>query len=666
MFMTMNVRRFGILLAFLLLCLAFPVTVVNAEVAPSGPGWMDVQGPLVTPQEADAHYQSLSEFKTFNLLSASVPIGTPEIVALARALKKDPRLIYEYVRNNVEYVPYFGLLKGATLTYLEGAGNDFDQASLMIALLRESGYSARYVYGDMTIPTSGDPNQKDMQHWLKVDPSMIQTIINNGGMIGNASGSNWIVRRVWVELTITNSTGPYPNGIYVLDPAFKPILATSGINLRDAMGYSKSDLLAAAGGTSDVDSVKNVNESGLRNILDGYALSLADFIKSDYPNAQTSDIVGGSKILPQNLISLPTSLDFPVAIVDFWEFDVSDIYVHKVNIKHGGINQPINIPDLAGQKLSIVYKSPIQSQAVQSDILMNIIHLNNEQAVPVQEDVQSSITTKVDIPSPSANRSMSATALPMATTGPYDFGKLICPPTTYPQYPSSSWTFTNPNPVAIRLVSTFSNNPYNAFVLTTSSGATDTTLQPGSSVTVTVTFTNIAQIPGTKTGQLRIQWLQTNGVSFGDNYYNLTGYIANASDLTDSYGFNYGVQYLGNPVNGTVRLKNSGSLGLTITSITLTGADTGSFQITGGNQAGTLLSSQYRDIAVRYLANSVGTQFAAVHVVFSYDGVDQSIDLKLTGQTIATPIAQLWLDDQMIAEEVEPVTGTNLDEMTIC
>jgi transglutaminase-like putative cysteine protease len=78
--------------------------------------------------------------------------SSPEIQELARALRKDPKLIYDYVHNHIDYVPYFGSRKGATLTYLDGNGNDFDQASLMIALLKASDFSAQYIYGTMTIP----------------------------------------------------------------------------------------------------------------------------------------------------------------------------------------------------------------------------------------------------------------------------------------------------------------------------------------------------------------------------------------------------------------------------------------------------------------------------------------------------------------------------------
>ena len=43
-------------------------------------------------------------------------------------------------------------MKGATGTYLEGMGNDMDISSLIIALLRASGYPSRYVSGTIEVP----------------------------------------------------------------------------------------------------------------------------------------------------------------------------------------------------------------------------------------------------------------------------------------------------------------------------------------------------------------------------------------------------------------------------------------------------------------------------------------------------------------------------------
>ena len=122
----------------------------------NGPGWILGSADPVSPQRSEAYYKTRPSHKkgvltlataegTATILSSTTV--TPEISELARALHYYPKLIYDYVYNRIEYVPYFGSLKGATLTLLDGCGNDFDQASLMIALLRASGYTANFVYG---------------------------------------------------------------------------------------------------------------------------------------------------------------------------------------------------------------------------------------------------------------------------------------------------------------------------------------------------------------------------------------------------------------------------------------------------------------------------------------------------------------------------------------
>ncbi len=93
---------------------------------------------------------------------------TPEIMELARGLRNDPQLIYEFVRNNIDYNPTFGLTKGATMTYLDGEGNDFDQTTLLIALMTAAGYTASYMYGEIRL------TGEQVMSWLGIpdDPNL--------------------------------------------------------------------------------------------------------------------------------------------------------------------------------------------------------------------------------------------------------------------------------------------------------------------------------------------------------------------------------------------------------------------------------------------------------------------------------------------------------------
>ena len=76
---------------------------------------------------------------------------TEEIKELAESLNSVIE-IYEYVRNNINFEAYYGSRKGAVGTLDQMAGNDIDQASLLISLLRYKGIPARYVRGTIEIP----------------------------------------------------------------------------------------------------------------------------------------------------------------------------------------------------------------------------------------------------------------------------------------------------------------------------------------------------------------------------------------------------------------------------------------------------------------------------------------------------------------------------------
>lgn len=273
---------------------------------------------------------------------------TPEIETLARGLQNDPKRIYEYVRNHIDYVPTFGSVNGATATLLAGRGNDFDQASLLIALMRASGYTANYVFGDVTYTLA------DMANWLGVDENrdVVGQVVASGGIPVTVYTNDYVkMARVWVKVTIEGAD-------YVFDPAFKQYEYTSGINVPQAMVYNESNFFASAtaGATIGSDYVQNMNAENIKSELQTYSSNLLTYIRNNHPNASVREIIGGRNIQHEELEEYPTTLPHAVQIAN--QTDWSEIpgnYRLKVRIQHVGIDSTFASYEIAGKRISIFY-----------------------------------------------------------------------------------------------------------------------------------------------------------------------------------------------------------------------------------------------------------------------------------------------------------------------
>jgi RHS repeat-associated protein len=169
---------------------------------------------LPTPSEASAcSYTAADLDKTQEEVNT---VKYPELAALAKSLDYSPVKIFDYVYSNIAYkYNYFGSLKGAYGTYLTKSGNSFDQASLMVALLRASNVPARYVFGNIEI-TDAAPAGSDgrVNRWLGVKSYAAAKIVHqfaSGGvptLVKNASGEDVGFRtlHVWVQACV-----PYAN-----------------------------------------------------------------------------------------------------------------------------------------------------------------------------------------------------------------------------------------------------------------------------------------------------------------------------------------------------------------------------------------------------------------------------------------------------------------------
>ncbi|MBU0677673.1 MAG: hypothetical protein KJ626_06120 [Verrucomicrobia bacterium] len=276
---------------------------------------------------------------------------TPEIQSLARALDNDPRQIYEYVLNNVDYVSLFGSRNGATATLFAKRGNDLDHCALLIALLKAANPAsdARYIEAQVVYSTSF------LGGLLGINGDQVLSHLGNCHIPAAyyASSSYIQMYHYWVETTINGTN-------YVLDTAFKEYDSTTALDILSIAGYSRTQFLARAvsGATVTTNSIRNANESNIRADLTTYSTNLLGYIRANYPNAERSAVLGGRRIRRQTVTSLPTSLPYALLTVPGTRYEYTTLpstYFWRMTIQHQGINQTVRLYECAGKRVSVFY-----------------------------------------------------------------------------------------------------------------------------------------------------------------------------------------------------------------------------------------------------------------------------------------------------------------------
>lgn len=336
-----------------LLLLIFPSTPAAADDSPPplGPGWHTGSAGNVPPSEARAILDSSPAARSSN--PASEAEITPEIQAIADGLGNDPARIFDLVHNHIEYVPTFGAMNGATATFQARRGNDWDQAALLVALLRASGISAGYVEGDVIY------SPESLSAWLGIptNVNVAASILAVGGVPSEFSQNPFGVKvtRVWVEAQIGGQT-------VTLDPAFKRHTVFVGLeNLAELMGYNREIFLQRAlqGTTSSADSIQKLNEANIRADLTTLSLNLNAEIEATLPEAHLHEIIGGATIDETRTETFGSQLPEALQVTVNSRFPVIPANRrHTLRIQHAGLDRTFATHEIANKRLSIQYDGP--------------------------------------------------------------------------------------------------------------------------------------------------------------------------------------------------------------------------------------------------------------------------------------------------------------------
>lgn len=318
-----------------------------AEEPPTIPTFGALSDAMATPEHFEAFLarsESPSSSATFKVQTMSTITNEPEVVALARALDSDVDRIFEYIHDSIETTPIYGLKKSPARTILDGSGTSFDQASLLVALLRRAGYEAQFVLGLAEI------DGEQFKHWFGIDdPNALVVAISRmgfpvyAGVLLDDELFSLTIPHIWV-VARGKELG---SGWYSFDPAVKKLRyhAPHG-DLRAELGGSASAVLAAAGGSTGLAGAeyRGLNRDALEHLLHTYATTLTTQYMAARRHLRPIELLGGYEI--ESIVGdadrrdpgLPYEASSPSLTPRLWNA-IPDAHRTKITLEIAGISK---------------------------------------------------------------------------------------------------------------------------------------------------------------------------------------------------------------------------------------------------------------------------------------------------------------------------------------
>ncbi|MCI5137171.1 MAG: hypothetical protein D3922_01860, partial [Candidatus Electrothrix sp. AR1] len=276
-----------------------------------------------------------------------------DLVQLALKLDYNPVKIFNWVYENIEFEDYELSRKGARSTYYTGRGNEWDQSSLLLTLLRISNVPARYARISGT-------NNVYVEAWLPLDNY-------RGQATGDAE--DWVPLVAWdKEYRVSPGIDLFPDA-NPDDPNYE---------IPEALKFDTDAYL------EDIKISKEYNqktpleffEEQIQNYLsESTDKSLAKAVIKNIPYRET--------IIQRSLSILPTSLPknfLPGKVISFSEIDNSDRAKIRLDIEHRDghnlISELVYLPEIAGRRFYLHFIEDSETQSDEVKPVLTIAELD--------------------------------------------------------------------------------------------------------------------------------------------------------------------------------------------------------------------------------------------------------------------------------------------------
>ncbi len=307
--------------------------------------------PEITPSYAD---ENATAGNNEDLTDDVVVQFSPAINQLASDLDYDYIKIVNFVRQNINLQYYAGAMKGADATLRSYAGNDVDQAALLIALLRRSNVPARFVHGVIR-----QPIEQAMASVGLTQPTQVIDALNKAGIAHQVVIEGGQLRAVHRQYTWVTAYLPYANyrgsSADLSERVWIPIApAIKGDSYNDTpYRYQEANLNAD-------DLVLDYLQSDInQSPLQFWQTQVQSDLSTNYPDLDYQDLLGRSVYDTTTYALVPSSLPFEVIATTGESTHLSNQYIQSLNIIMGDQGQYLNanilMPEVSGKRLTLSY-----------------------------------------------------------------------------------------------------------------------------------------------------------------------------------------------------------------------------------------------------------------------------------------------------------------------
>ncbi|MBI5746886.1 MAG: transglutaminase [Nitrospirae bacterium] len=316
--------------------------------------------------------QSTQDLPTAADLAETIEVQfTQEIKDLATSLNHNPVKIYNWVRNNIDFVPTYGSIQGANMCLLTKQCNDMDTASLLIALLRTSGISARYVMGTIEVPidqvmnwVGGFTNSQAALDFISSGGTPVTSIIS-GGKISSAQ-----IEHTWVEAYVDyipsrGAVHKQGDTWIAMDGSYKQYTYSDPMDIPSSVGFDINAFVneITAGSTIDTttSSISNVPQALVVQRVQEYVLSVQQFFTT-IQGKPFEEVFGAKNVIRKEFQILPATLSYKVITAGSKFSVVPGSSQHNITFEVASqsflgpdFTYTASIPYLSGKRITLSY-----------------------------------------------------------------------------------------------------------------------------------------------------------------------------------------------------------------------------------------------------------------------------------------------------------------------